>query len=696
MKNYKKFLTTALLGLALLLTGQAKAELVDSLLPVPVEEGWNQSLWKLKLMHSSPNGRYFSYIEYAGESIDAGALEYSQERALIYRYVVFDRDTGSSLHTAEISATKRLSDLAVEQLFLFPTDEGGLYFSSLNGDENDGIYYLNSNGVSERVFENQKMLFSLSSNGRYFLLSTANIFEENPENLNDYSFLDKQEGISYSLDFLEGYSFGVSGSYYITDNGKFIVESRNPSSFQLVDSVTRSLVDAELLIGNHIGGDFSFGNGVLFTPDGQGLVARVSQNNEVKIVYYEFLNDTLRTYSMADLGLTASTGSTEYTRLDITNISFGLSGSTGVDRDGIIHYYAYSTEQQRPYLGIFSLKTGQLLELSSLISESDQRGFNPIVAGGPGGSYYFLRMSFTEEGGLLPGGEYFYRPIEGASQALKIVTPAQVIDTFYSPQFSLDIKTLGEHYAVDASCTLNGPAALASASYGNWGSANRLQLPLQWQGQSLSGALSQTAPDAAVDGEQTLFNTVVLAEMTTDTLTVNCSGDMSDASGHLLSVMPDTITITLDDGIHGGNSAVNGQIVLPGGVSAEDVVVNITIDGRTISVTPDENGNFSFSGLRAGDFTVDFQSEGYVQSCMNATLDGTGNHDFGQIELLAGDINQDGAIDIADFTFLSGRYGTQQGEESYVQAADLNKDTVINVQDLAILASHFGSQQCNP
>ncbi|MEL7400270.1 MAG: dockerin type I domain-containing protein, partial [Pseudomonadota bacterium] len=130
-------------------------------------------------------------------------------------------------------------------------------------------------------------------------------------------------------------------------------------------------------------------------------------------------------------------------------------------------------------------------------------------------------------------------------------------------------------------------------------------------------------------------------------------------------------------------------------VSAEDVVVNITIDGRTISVTPDENGNFSFPGLRAGDFTVDFQSEGYVQSCMSATLDGAGNHDFGQIELLAGDINQDGTIDIADFTFLSGRYGTQQGEGNYVLAADLNKDAVINVQDLAILASHFGSQQCN-
>lgn len=692
MKNYKKFLTTALLGLVLLLASSARAALIDEIRPLTVPDGWNQSIWVFKMMHSSPNGRYFSYIEYAGINIEIGSPEYTEERLLTYRYVIFDRVSGSFSYSSEITANKRLDRISSEQVFLFPTDDGGAYFSRLNGDENDGVYYLNANGLSERVFSDKKMLISLSGNERYFLLSTVNIFEDNPPGLEGYSLLDRQENISYPLNFLNEHSSSASSSYYVTDNGRFIVESRDPRLFQIVNPVDQSLIDAKALIANHIEGDFYLGNGVLLTPDGQNLVARIRQNDETSIIYYQLSTDSIVAYSFADLGLPQPTG--DYS-LDILNLGFGFSASTGVDREGIIHYSANIVEQNKTYFGSFSLQTGQLLELSPLVSENEQRGYSSIVAGGPGGQYYFLGADFNGED-FPTGWQYFYRPVEGASQALKIVTPAQVIDTYYSPQFSLDIKTLGEHYAVDASCTLNGPAALTSVSYGNWGSANRLQLPLQWQGQSLSGALSQTAPDAAVDGEQALFNTVVLAEMTTDTLTVNCSGEMSDANGHLLSVMPDTITITLDDGIHGGNSAVNGQIVLPDGVNAEDVVVNITIDGRTISVTPDENGSFSFSGLRAGDFTVDFQSEGYVQSCMSATLDGAGNHDFGQIELLAGDINQDGAIDIADFTFLSGRYGTQQGEENYVATADLNKDTVINVQDLAILASHFGSQQCNP
>src|SRR5690606_10985109 len=144
----------------------------------------------------------------------------------------------------------------------------------------------------------------------------------------------------------------------------------------------------------------------------------------------------------------------------------------GLDQDGVIHYSTNIMMNEKSPFGMFSLKTGQLLELSPLVSESDQREFSSIVAGGPGGQYYFLGASFTGED-LPTGWQYFYRPVEDASQAPKIVTPAQVIDTYYSPQFSLDIKTLGQHYAVDASCTLNGPAALTSVSYGNWGSANR-------------------------------------------------------------------------------------------------------------------------------------------------------------------------------------------------------------------------------
>ena len=85
MKNYKKFLTTALLGLALLLASSVRAALIDEIRPLAVPDGWNQSIWVFKMMHSSPNGRYFSYVEYAGDNIEIGSPEYTEERLLTYR-----------------------------------------------------------------------------------------------------------------------------------------------------------------------------------------------------------------------------------------------------------------------------------------------------------------------------------------------------------------------------------------------------------------------------------------------------------------------------------------------------------------------------------------------------------------------------------------------------------------------------------
>ena len=155
-------------------------------------------------------------------------------------------------------------------------------------------------------------------------------------------------------------------------------------------------------------------------------------------------------------------------------------------------------------------------------------------------------------------------------------------------------------------------------------------------------------------------------------------------------------TITIDDGIHGGNGGFSGSIEIPVGVNPEDITVSVTINGRTITTGVDSAGNFSFDELRDGDFTIAFNADNYVQSCMNHSISEGANIDVGQITLFAGDINDDGEINIADFTYLTGKYGSANGDELYDQKADLNKDSVINVQDLAILASHFGSVQCNP
>lgn len=688
MNNYKQHLTRLGVIVALFLTllplRPVYAALADELTPLPVQTGWNPSIWIFRQMHASPDGRYFSYLEYAGEPAELGSPEFSEERDLTYRHVVFDSVNGAAYYSPEITLHASVQAISEYQVSGSLNNAGELvYYTAPSASQAAGIYRFSSASASnERILNDYAAVLSVSDNGRYALVLKAK-----PENYSTAKALvyDLQQSQELDMSFASAYSLDISSSFNISDNATLIMKIDGETfSEAIVDPINQTIVNLTDVLGL---GDV--GAGILLTPDGTHFVTRDWDENTV--VYGSRADNSFVTYTMAQLGIDPVDDGYP---LDISNPGYGMAASTGISGNAVISYAVSDNATQATWYREFDLATGQLLQ-ESIISPVDGYGYIPVVTTGLGIGKFFIGAEVAEDS-MPTSWRYYYRNTGAPEHALRIDTATLSIDTYYSPQFSLDIKTLGEHYAVDASCTLNGPAALTSVSYGNWGSANRLQLPLQWQGQSLSGALSQTAPDAAVDGEQMLFNTVVLAEMTTDTLTINCSGEMSDANGHLLSVMPDTITITLDDGIHGGNSAVNGQIVLPDGVSAEDVVVNITIDGRTISVTPDENGNFSFSGLRAGDFTVDFQSEGYVQSCMSATLDGAGNHDFGQIELLAGDINQDGTIDIADFTFLSGRYGTQQGEENYVLAADLNKDAVINVQDLAILASHFGSQQCNP
>lgn len=689
MKNYKKFLTFVstliLLVLCMLPSGRVYASLENELQMIPAHDGWNPLVSVFRNMQASPDGRFFSYIEYSGNHIAFGSEAYGEVRDFTYRHVIFDRISRFFSFGPEIQLTERLVNIAALSLWAPVTNSGSVYFSvPENASLRPGVYRLDSGvGTYQPVLSGYTFIFSISDNNQYALLSKSGVESAIDDAIYVFDLNSQEE---YSVAFTETLKLDFSSGFKISDIGTLILKGSELYLANPVQGEYRKV--AELM-----GGVGSVGNGAMMSADGQFIIARKEVNEQTFLLVKNLINGEIFDYSMSDLNI--SVGQSGYP-LDMSNMGYGLSVMVTVGVNGNLYFQTdipLGSDNVELHFTTFNYEQGLVVHDEVITSSAGGRVYIPLVSNSQSDANFYMGAVIDSNDDLTDINIYYRSE---ASWALKVVPENTVIDTYYSPQFSLDIKTLGEHYAVDASCTLNGPAALTSVSYGNWGSANRLQLPLQWQGQSLSGALSQTAPDAAVDGEQTLFNTVVLAEMTTDTLTVNCSGEMSDANGHLLSVMPDTITITLDDGIHGGSSAVNGQIVLPDGVSAEDVVVNITIDGRTISVTPDENGNFSFSGLRAGDFTVDFQSEGYVQSCMSATLDGAGNHDFGQIELLAGDINQDGAIDIADFTFLSGRYGTQQGEENYVLAADLNKDTVINVQDLAILASHFGSQQCNP
>ena len=279
------------------------------------------------------------------------------------------------------------------------------------------------------------------------------------------------------------------------------------------------------------------------------------------------------------------------------------------------------------------------------------------------------------------------------------VNPADlIVDPYSNPNsiFSVNVSGSGI-YGLDIDCNLSSTAlTVTKANYdGLFGSQNSMALPLIYDAASVTGTEILVAPELPFAGAGSFVLADVIAEFTTEDVHVTCAAEVSDENGQLLQVTLTPATIRIDDGVHGGSGSVSGAIVIPGVTDLSGVEVVLTIDGRQVTVTTDETGRFEFDGLRDGDFTISLASDNYVQSCQVANVTEGGAIDLGSIELLAGDINADGNIDIADFTFMAARYRSNQGDADYDAKADLNRDGTINIQDLAILGSHFGSTQCN-
>ena len=281
---------------------------------------------------------------------------------------------------------------------------------------------------------------------------------------------------------------------------------------------------------------------------------------------------------------------------------------------------------------------------------------------------------------------------------VKVVPLDTVIDPYSNAtsQFTVDVSGTGI-YGLDVSCSLsNSSLSVTQASYdGLFGSQNTMTLPLIYNASSVTGAETLVAPELPFSGTGSFVLADVIADFTTEDIQITCAAEVSDERGQLLQVTLTPATIRIDDGVHGGEGSVSGVIEIPGVADLSGVEVVLTIDGRQVTVITDETGRFEFDGLRDGEFTISLASENYVQSCQAANVADGGGVNLGSIELLAGDINADGNIDIADFTFMAARYRSNQGDADYDAKADLNKDGTINIQDLAILGSHFGSTQCN-
>ncbi|MDP4115657.1 MAG: dockerin type I domain-containing protein, partial [Bacteroidota bacterium] len=60
------------------------------------------------------------------------------------------------------------------------------------------------------------------------------------------------------------------------------------------------------------------------------------------------------------------------------------------------------------------------------------------------------------------------------------------------------------------------------------------------------------------------------------------------------------------------------------------------------------------------------------------------------IEMWAGDINEDGCINMSDIIIMGSGFNSESGSGNYNSICDFNQDQCINLSDIMIVASNFG------
>jgi hypothetical protein len=134
-------------------------------------------------------------------------------------------------------------------------------------------------------------------------------------------------------------------------------------------------------------------------------------------------------------------------------------------------------------------------------------------------------------------------------------------------------------------------------------------------------------------------------------------------------------------------ATVRGQVMLGGRTTGDWDGAVVTIDGTTLSATTDPDGNFEFADVPPGTYTFQADADGYLPAVCESMDIVEPLTELEPAELVAGDVNDDGLIDITDAVAI----GVAFGDPASNPAADLNGDGAVNVFDLILMAVNFGA-----
>ncbi len=128
-----------------------------------------------------------------------------------------------------------------------------------------------------------------------------------------------------------------------------------------------------------------------------------------------------------------------------------------------------------------------------------------------------------------------------------------------------------------------------------------------------------------------------------------------------------------------------GQVQVEGRAFGSQAHINILINESGLAVAAAPGGDFTFADLDFGAYTLTASSPGFLRATCNVTHQSELTTLAG-LTLLAGDLNDDSVIDVADAAAL----GLAIGSAGPGAVADLNVDGTVNVLDLIPLAVNFG------
>jgi hypothetical protein len=289
----------------------------------------------------------------------------------------------------------------------------------------------------------------------------------------------------------------------------------------------------------------------------------------------------------------------------------------------------------------------------------------------------------------------------------------------------LKLNNVSNVYGLQAQCKVD-PNLLAGVGHSEgsiFTSSNSFIVDKGYQSDgswSVAGSLLNPAP--AFNGSGTAFS-LNYKVLNAGHSPVVCTALAVDASGNLLplsivnggidgtqgaattvpTVVPPTVPPaaptstpmpTMTPTVAATLTAVPGQIngVVKYEKHPDQTGIAITIlSGGTIVAqgqsTPD--GSFQFVNVPVGQYVMQFSAPGYLSASANIDVQ-AGQGANVQVTLLAGDIDNNGTIDLADAGLIGANYSVQAPPAP--TQADLDRDGSINLVDLVLLGKNFGKK----